>query len=132
MRKILNLICVTAFLAAIAFPALAAVVPSQYATIGPGGVGTLTPPMSRYVNAYALTANTAETITWPQDALWCNISSAAPFWVNVNATATIPSTDVTTGLSSAYNIGQRAKGSEGSFSIISATSQQISVEFWGQ
>lgn len=108
-----------------------AVVPSQYSTGGPGGMATLTPPMTKYVNSYALAANTAETITWPAGAQWCNISAASPFWVNANTTATIPSTDVTTGLASAYNIGQRAKGPESSFSIISATSQQISVEFWG-
>lgn len=106
--------------------------PTQYSTVGPGGVGTLTPPFSRFVNAYALTAATAESITWPAGALWCNISASAPFWVNANTTATIPATDVTTGNASAYNIGQRAKGPEASFSIISATDQQISVEFWGQ
>jgi hypothetical protein len=104
----------------------------QYSTNGPGGVGTLSPPISRWVNTYALSANTAETITWPTGALWCNISASAAYWVNANTTATIPNSDVTTGLASMLNMGQRMKGVESGFSIISATNQQISVEFWGQ
>ena len=47
----------------------------EYLTSGPGGVGAMTPPLSDYVNAYALTTSTAETVTWPSgDALqycWC-------------------------------------------------------------
>ena len=114
-----------------ALPAQAQFV-STYSTNGPGGMATLTPPMSRWVNTYALAANTAESITWPAGALWCNISGSAPYWTNANTTATIPATDVTTGLASAYNIAQRGKGPEAAFSIISSSAQQISVEFWGQ
>lgn len=110
-------------------PVLAA---NTFYTKGPDNVGTLAPPISDYVNSYALAANTAETITWPTGAVYCNISAQAPFWINSTTTATIPSTDVTNGSASTLNPAQRKRGSESSFSIISSSSQQISVEFWFQ
>lgn len=126
MKKIILL-----FLILLASPCYAGQI-NQYSTGGPGGVGALSPPMSHYVNTYALVANTAQTITWPASALWCNISGSAGYWTNVDTTATVPVANATTGAASAYNIGQRSKGSESTFSIISGTNQQISIEFWGQ
>lgn len=120
------------FFCLLALPVYAVQPPSQYSTGGPGGVGTLTPPMTPYVNSYAVSAGVAETITWPAGALWCNISAGANYWTRVGGTATVPGADITDGTSSTLNAAQRAKGPESSFSIISATSQQVSVEFWGQ
>lgn len=102
-----------------------------YNEIGPGGVPTLTPPFSNYINVYSLTANTAKTVTWPSGAQFCSITGdgTANYWVNTT-TATVGSGDNTTGTGSGINTAQRQKGTEATFSIISASSMYMSVEFW--
>lgn len=102
-----------------------------YNTTGPGGVGTLTPPLSNYVNAYSLAVDTAETITWPNGAQYCNIvGDGNDYYVRSGGTATVPSADTTDGTASARNPSQRQRGSEASFSIISSVAQVVTVEFW--
>lgn len=106
----------------------------QYKTIGPGGASSFTPPLSDYVNSYALAASTAETITWPEGMTHCNIVGVAgvDYYVRAGGTATVPSADTTDGTASARNVAQRARyESEVSFSIISAYATVITVEFWG-
>lgn len=105
-----------------------------YETTGPGGVAALTPPISDYVNAYALAASTAETITWPEGMTHCNIVgvSGVDYYVRTGGTATVPSADTTDGTASARNVAQRRRHeNENSFSIISASATVITVEFWG-
>lgn len=106
----------------------------EYLTSGPGGVGAMTPPLSDYVNAYALTASTAETVTWPSWATHCNIVgvSGTDYYVRAGGTATVPSSDTTDGTASARNVAQRSRSeNEASFSVISASDTVITVEFWG-
>lgn len=107
----------------------------SYDTTGPGGVGALTPPISDYVNSYALTASTAKTITWPAGMTHCNITgvSGVDYYVRGGGSAaTIPSSDTTDGTASARNVAQRKRSeNENTFSIISASATVITVEFWG-
>ena len=106
----------------------------SYDTTGPGGVGALTPPISDYVNAYALAANTAETITWPAGMTHCNIvgEDGTDYFVRAGGTATVPTADTTDGTASARNVAQRQRTeNETSFSVISASATILTVEFWG-
>lgn len=104
-----------------------------YSTVGPGGVSTLTPPNSDYVNWYNMTANAAQTITWPLGAEYCNISAATVGWaVNVSGTALMPTGAVSDGTGSALNPAQRSRSqNENTFSLVSGSSQVICIEFWG-
>lgn len=132
MKKLLVLLTFFAFAG---LPAHGAEV-RQYITVGPGVQPTLTPPNSAYVNDYALSANTAVTVTWPTGTKYANISASSPVWVNATTTATVPATTITNGSGSALNPAQRRKwltnGATETFSIISATAQEISIEFWGE
>lgn len=102
-----------------------------YNELGPGGTSSLTPYFSSYVNSYSLSANTAKTITWPTGAQFCNIvGDGHDYFASTSGTATVPVGDVTTGLASARNVAQRQRGTESTFSIISATSQVLTIEFW--
>lgn len=106
----------------------------EYNTTGPGGASAMTPPVSDYVNAYALSASTAESITWPDWATHCNITGEAgvDYYVRTGGTATVPATDTTDGTASARNVAQRKRAhGEESFSIISGSSTIVTVEFWG-
>ena len=106
-----------------------------YNTIGPGGVATLTPPISDYVNNYNLIGGTAQTIKWPNGSGWCNIvapnSLALAIAAGSNVPAVTPTTNVTTGTGSALAPAQRQREArEQSFSLISSVTQVISIEFW--
>jgi len=88
------------------------------------------------VHNYALTANTAKTITVPDWANYVNISGVG-IWVNwTGAQAAVPSGDVTDGTGAVRNTGVRYIGAFGnlpaiiSFQLISATTQEISVGCW--
>lgn len=104
-----------------------------YDTIGPGGMPTLTPYMANYVNTYALTAATAKTVTWPAGYYFCNITGdgTANYAVRADGSAAVtPAADVTDGTGSAFNVAQRQRQDETTFSIISASTMKISIEFW--
>lgn len=106
----------------------------SYDTLGPGSASTLTPPISNYVNVYAMDGSTARTVTWPASGRYCSISApSGPFWVRADGpAAVIPVADVLDGTGSALNVSQRqrAHASGPSFSIISSTVQLITIEFW--
>lgn len=94
------------------------------------------PTAGRYVNGYPLVANTAKTITVPDGVNYVSISGTE-IWVNwIGVTAAVPSSDITDGTASVRNTGVRFIGVMTglspitSFSVISATAQQISVECW--
>lgn len=106
----------------------------EYITSFTDGVGNLTPPISDHVNSYSLTADTAETVTWPDGMTHCNIVgvSGVDYYVRTGGTATVPSADTTDGTASARNVAQRKRAeSETAFSIISASDTVVTVEFWG-
>lgn len=108
----------------------------KYTTSAKDGVGNLTPPLSDYVNIYALTADTAETVVWPEGMTHCNIVgvSGTDYYVRADGNAaTVPSTDVTDGTGSARNVAQRSREQdEASFSVISASDTVLTIEFWGE
>lgn len=105
----------------------------QYETVGPGGVATLSPPHSDYINQYSMDGAAAQKVTWPAGMTFCNISGTANYWVRGNEqTAVVPAAGITNGTGSALNVAQRRRNdNETSFSVISATVQYITVEFWG-
>lgn len=74
-----------------------------------------------YVDARILAANTAETVTTPNDAEFVIFSGNADFYVRYNGTATVPSGDVNDGTASELNPTARhikkGNGTNG-FSII--------------
>jgi len=104
------------------------------------------PPAGRWVHNYSLTANTARMITVPGWANYVNISPGVPgttFWVNWTTPMTaVPSGDTTDGSGAVANSGVRYIGPIGDISptpavppiqtfwVISATTQEISVECW--
>jgi hypothetical protein len=91
----------------------------------------LTPPISDYIMNISLSADTARTITWPSGANIANISSQLPVWVTSGVTtAQVPTGDVLDGTGSAFNKAQFARNYDTIFSVISATDQVISIEFW--
>jgi len=93
----------------------------------------MTPPIADYVNAYALLANTAVTVTWPADADKCNIvgDPAVPYYVRVGGTAVVPTTTITDGTASAQNVAQRMRqAGEASFSIVAGDATLVTIEFW--
>jgi hypothetical protein len=128
MEKNMKRLCLIALITLMVGPAFAA--GRAYDTTGPDGKSSLTPPFSDYVYNYSLAANTAESITWPTNANRVNLACQAPYWVRVGGTAAVPVADVVDGTGSALNSAQRRRGSESSVSIISATAQVCSAEFW--
>lgn len=104
----------------------------MYETVGPGGVGTVSPPLSDYVNQYSMDGSAAQTVAWPTGATFCNISAVSDYWVRSGGTAVVPAAGITNGTGSALNVAQRRRQEgELSFSIITSTAQKITVEFWG-
>lgn len=101
-----------------------------YDTAGPGGVGSLTPPLTNYVNVYNMDGTNPVTVTWPVGMTVCNIAGSADYWVSAGTTAAVPIATATDGTAPALNVAQRKRFKNESFSIISATAQFISVEFW--
>jgi len=104
------------------------------------------PPAGRWVQNYALSANTARQLTVPGWANYVNISpgvTGSTIWVNwTTQISAVPSGDVTDGSGAVANSGPRYIGPIGaispapavpalqSFWVISATAQEISVECW--
>ena len=94
---------------------------------------TVTPPDSGYINNLSLTATVAATVTWPSGAGYVNVNCPSAYWTSLQSGITVPASTVTTGAGAALNTAQRQRGStETAFYIISATSQECSLEFWGQ
>lgn len=94
------------------------------------------PPAGRWVQNYALAANTAKTITVPDWANYVNISGVE-VWVNwTGAQAAVPSGDTVDGSGAVRCTGPRYIGPLSglpaiiSFQVISGTAQEISVECW--
>ena len=103
----------------------------MFVTKGPDNAAALTPPLSDTVNDYALAANTAQSVSWPSGANYAIISASAAYWVGAaGQTATVPSTSITNGTGAAQSPAQISRFSDSSFSIISATAQEISVSFY--
>lgn len=88
------------------------------------------PPMSKYVNSYALAAGVAETVTWPTGYEFCKIQGTDNYWIRSGGTAAVPTTDVTDGTASAMNASERKRDGDTSFSIISTNAQVVTIEFW--
>lgn len=94
---------------------------------------TVTPPDSGYINNVALTGGAAATVTWPSGAGYVNVNCPSAYWTSLQSGIAVPNSTVTNGSGAALNSAQRQRGpSETSFYIISATSQECSLEFWGQ
>ena len=92
----------------------------------------VTPPDSDTINDVALTANTAATINWPAGSAYVNVACSAAYWTSLQSGISVPASTITTGLGAALNTAQRQRGAgENTFYIISATSQECSLEFWG-
>lgn len=105
----------------------------QFLTGATGGQSGLIPPWSDTVHTYALVATTAKSVTVPVGATFMVVSATADFWVNTfGATAVIPSADNTTGTGTpVLNPTQRKVVAGQVLSFISATSQQITIEWFG-
>lgn len=80
-----------------------AAVPSSFQRTPVGG-GAVVRPATRWIDNVVLSANTDKTYTVPSaaGAAWAIIGSDCAFWARPNATAAIPSGDVTDGSGSAY------------------------------
>lgn len=100
-------------------------------TIGIEGQVDLTPYNSDYINQYSLAAGVAEIVAWPEGASKCNIVGDASYATRSGGTAVVPVADITDGTGSALRVSQRKKfPNETGFSIISATAQVVTIEFW--
>jgi hypothetical protein len=122
----------------LSFPSFAA--PTSVRLNTESNLSMRVPPVGRWVNNYALLANTAKTITVPSWTRYVSISGTN-LWVNwTSAQVTVPSGNVTNGSGAVLNTGVRYIDSLGtgvdtiaaitSFVVISATAQEISVECW--
>lgn len=86
--------------------------------------------MPTHVNALTLAASTAESFTIPSGALYVVFSSEADFWCRRDATASVPTGDVTDGTSAELNpTGYEIFGIT-SISVISETAQIITAAFY--
>ena len=112
----------------------------QFTTKSADGVSGFIPPTSDCVEDISLVANTAKTVTWPIScggnglpASFAVFSAGSAFWLAASGqTAQVPSGDVLTGNGSMLNPGQVSFGGDLSLSLISATSQVISISFYSQ
>ena len=102
-----------------------------FSTTSSDGVGAFSPP-NTYTYNVTLTANTGRSLKWPVGAKYFNISSASPFWFVADAAlAAAPTADALDGTGSILSPSQRNIPSGSTyFSLISATTQTISIEFW--
>jgi len=86
-------------------------------------------PFSDSVNARALAANTAESMTVPAGANYVAFSATGDFYVNVGTTATVPG-DVTDGAGSELNPTIRALNGAGTISIIAPATCVVTAAFY--
>lgn len=88
-------------------------------------------PFSDYVDNVVLTANTAETVTVPDNAKFALFSATANFWVNANGeTAAVPATDTNDGSGCELNPLGRAVSAGDELSIVSAETCLISISYY--
>ena len=98
---------------------------------GANGVASDIISLSDTVDARILGVATAETHTVPTGATVVLFSSTGDFWVDFSgATAAIPAADVTDGSSPELNPVAREVTSGGTFSMISAAAQAVSLSFY--
>lgn len=115
-----------------------ALIPFEMMPDSLGHTTTLVPQACPYVNAYALAANTAQTVTVPAGACWMILSCASPYYLSFTTAAAIPTTSVTNGSASfpgwtSVYIGPSAAWPTGvsSFSVIAAASAELCIAFYG-
>lgn len=94
-------------------------------------------PFTDTINALALAANTAETMTVPADAYFVSMSATADFYARRTAAGTAASaatvaTDTTDGTGSALNPTLRRVSPGDSISVISAATCIVTFEFFGR
>lgn len=99
------------------------------------GHDALAPVLSAHVDNIDLPANTAVTVTVPASAAFALFSAAADFWCRRGGTAAVPAAgggSVVTGEGSVLNPAARRVpvGNIGTLSLISATAQVISIEWY--
>lgn len=92
-------------------------------------------PFTDTINAVALAANTAETVTVPPDAYFVAMSATADFYAKWTTAGTTPSvaavaTDLTDGSASCLNPTLRRVSPGGSISVISAATCIVTFEFF--
>lgn len=76
--------------------------PSTTNPIVPAKVWSESVDLPKYVDAKVLAANTSETYTIPDKAVWALITADGGFYIDYGATAAIPAADITDGTSSFY------------------------------
>lgn len=95
------------------------------------GLSTLIPQVSTWVNSYALTANTAKSISVPSGATLCIISSDVDIWVASEGTAVVPVSDTTDGTGVVLNPGARSiPAGVTTLSVISEYAAKVSIEWY--
>jgi len=98
---------------------------------GANGISSDVISISDTVDTRILGVATAETHTIPAGATMVLFSSTGDFWVDFHgATAAIPAADVTDGSSPELNPVARAVTAGGTFSMISAAAQAVSMSFY--
>lgn len=93
----------------------------------------LIPPVGDSIAIYSLSASTSKSISIPSGSKAMLISAVSDFWLNpFGSTATLPAADVAAGSNHILNPSQRLIPSgTTTMSIISASAQVISIEFFG-
>jgi len=87
-------------------------------------------PFSDSINALALAANTAETLSIPAGARFAVFSGTVDFYVKTGGTATVPG-DTTDGSAAELNPTMRDITGASLISIISAATCIVTVAFYG-
>lgn len=93
------------------------------------GGAALAAGWSGYVQAVALAANTAESITVPAGATKVRLTGSTNFYANPTTTATVP-TDTSDGTASVLNPDYRGLSGVTAISVISDATCIVTAEFW--
>lgn len=99
---------------------------SKDANFYPHGI-VIYPP--KYVNAYVLVANTAQTVTVPTDARVALFSCTRDFYINWQTTAAVPSSNITNGTGPELNPVARDISDYTSFSVISSEDCILTIAY---
>lgn len=95
-----------------------------------GELPTGTIPFSDFINVQVLLPNVAENAVIPSGARFILFSSTADFYARINATATVPSTDVTDGSGSEINPAIRSLIGVTTLSLISSVNCTVTMTFY--
>ena len=91
---------------------------------------TFSPRAPSYIDARFLAATTNEAHTIPTGARIVVFSAEADFWARPDATAAIPSADVTDGSGSQLNPANWNIEANTTINVISATAQTVCLTFY--